>query len=168
MVREPLSFTALQSPASANVSYVFDHGDGTLDPGAISNAFYLAPGTYRVVLRWTYAGTTGTVYCGEVIVVPGSGTPTPTPTPVPPVSINCRIEPARTVVVGEFLTYTALQSPATVPVSYVFDHGDGTLDPGRVSQAYYVAPGSYTVRLNWSYAGRNGTTFCGVVTVNNP
>ena len=92
--------------------------------------------------------------------------PTPTPTPTPPVvTIGCRIEPQRPVVVGEILTYTALQSPPDVDVEFVFDHGDGTLDPRPVSLAYYEAPGSYDVVLNWSHAGGQGSTFCGTVTV---
>ena len=68
--------------------------------------------------------------------------------------------------VGEALTFTALQMPADVDVDYVFDHGDGTLDPRAVSHAFYEAPGLYTVTLRWSHPGGSGTTFCGIVTVN--
>ena len=105
----------------------------------MSHAFYEAPGSYTVVLRWSHAGGMGTKVCGIVTVVgvvPGTPTPTPTVTPTPTstttptVRIGCRIEPQRTVFVGEILTYTALQDPVNVPVEYVFDHGDGTLDPG--------------------------------------
>lgn len=169
-VDEILTFTALQSPINIAVDYIFDHGDGTLDPGAVSSAFYEAPGSYNVVLRWSHAGGSGTTFCGVVTVVGVvNGTPTPTPTPTttttPTVRIGCRIEPLRTMFVGEILTYTALQDPLTVAVDYVFDHGDGTLDPGPVSHAFYEAPGSYSVLLRWSHAGGTGTTLCGVVTV---
>jgi len=81
------------------------------------------------------------------------------------VQIGCSIAPGRTVRVNEILTFTAFQSPANVPVSYVFDHGDGTLDETSESRAYYAAPGFYDVRLNWAYGNQSGTTFCGTVTV---
>lgn len=165
-VGEILTYTALQNPVTSQVDFVFDHGDGTLDPGPVSTAFYAQPGIYTVLLNWGYAGTTGTHVCGDVTVTPFPGTPTPTPTPQPPVSISCTIAPQGPVIVGEILTYTALQNPNTLPVLYVFDHGDGTLDPGGVSKAFYNAPGIYTVTLNWSYDGQSGSVFCGTVTVN--
>lgn len=162
-VGEILTYTALQNPVTAAVTFTFDHGDGTLDPGAISEAFYRMAGVYNVRLHWSYAGTVGTIECGQVVVV--SSWPTPTPTPTPPVAISCTIDPARTVTVGEILTYTASQVPATTPIQYVFDHGDGTLDPGPISKAFYAAPGLYQVSLNWDYNGRTGTVSCGSVSV---
>ena len=101
--------------------------------------------------------------CGHVHVR-ANGAPTPTPTPSA-VQIGCSISPQRTVQVNEILTFTAFQDPPNVPVTYVFDHGDGTLDETSQSLAFYAAPGFYDVRLNWAYAGNSGTTFCGTVTV---
>lgn len=164
VVNEILIFTAANTPAGAAVSYVFDHGDGTLDPGKVSEAFYRAPGIYTVTLRWTYGVSTGNLICGTVTVLPGPGMPTPTPTPAP-ISIGCLIAPSRPVVPYEMLTFTALQNPANAVVSFVFDHGDGTLDPRRVSQAFYDAAGTYTVTLRWSYNNQSGTVLCGTVTV---
>jgi hypothetical protein len=185
VVGEILTFSAVQDPLNVPVQFVFDHGDGTLDPGPVSNAFYQAPGIYDVVLRWAYQGRNGAILCGSVTVV-GGGTPTPTPTPLAgtptptptvgtatptptptgqPLSIGCRIEPQRTMFVGEQLTFTALQTPTNLPVQFVFDHGDGTLDPRPVAYAFYQAPGSYNVTLRWSYDGRSGSVFCGTVDV---
>jgi len=69
------------------------------------------------------------------------------------------------VQVNETLTFTAFQTPANISVSYVFDHGDGTLDETSESHAYYAASGFYDVRLNWTHGNQSGTTFCGTVTV---
>lgn len=67
--------------------------------------------------------------------------------------------------VGEIITLTATQNPATVPVRYTFDHGDGTLDPNPVSSAYYNSPGTYAVTLRWELNGTRGAISCGTVTV---
>jgi len=148
------------------VQYVFNHGDGTLDPSPVSRAYYAAPGSYVVKLKWSYQGQTGTVICGTVIVTSGP-TPTPTATPTPtPLAVSCAIAPQRPVVVREILTFTATHTPNTVPIQFVFDHGDGTLDPRQVSHAFYEAAGTYEVRLNWAAtAGRSGSILCGTVTV---
>jgi len=69
------------------------------------------------------------------------------------------------VQVNELLTFTAFQSVANVQVSYVFDHGDGTLDQTAQSNAFYTSPGFYEVRLNWASGSQSGSTFCGTVTV---
>lgn len=163
VVNEITTFTAIYEPANAAVRFAFAHGDGTIDNVSVSRAYYAAPGSYRVTLLWQYAGGKGSTPCGTVHVR-ANGTPTPTPTPSV-VQIGCSISPTRTVRVNEILTFTAFQSPQNVPVSYVFDHGDGTLDETAQSRAYYAAPGYYDVRLNWAYAGQSGTTFCGTVTV---
>jgi len=65
---EQLTFSAVQSPANAQVNYTFDHGDGTLDHTSTSKAHYEAPGVYQVKLRWSHAGQTGTILCGTVTV----------------------------------------------------------------------------------------------------
>jgi hypothetical protein len=130
----------------------------------VSQAYYPTPGDYAVRLRWSYEDRSGTINCGVVTVTGSGATPTPTPS-VAPVEIGCRIQPDRPVLVGEVLTYTALQDPDDVLVYYVFDHGDGTRDPRQVSQAYYAAPGNYSVTLDWATPSRSGTVFCGVVTV---
>lgn len=167
LVNEIITLTAVQNPANAAVRYAFNHGDGTIDNTSVSRAYYEAPGSYRVTLLWQYNGGKGSTRCGTVHVrAHGGSTPTPTPTPTPAVvQIGCSISPRRTVQVNEVLTFTAFQSPAHVPVSYVFDHGDGTLDETAQSFAYYAAPGFYDVRLNWAYGNQSGTTFCGTVTV---
>lgn len=155
----------MQIPANASVRYAFSHGDGTIDNTSVSRAFYEEPGSYAVTLLWQYNGGKGSKPCGTVTVRPFNA-PTPTVTPTPAtVQIGCSISPRRPVVVNETLTFTAFQSPANVPVTFVFDHGDGTLDETSQSQAYYAAPGFYQVRLNWAHGGQSGTTFCGTVTV---
>ena len=80
-------------------------------------------------------------------------------------TVGCGIEPRRPVVVGEILTYTALQSPPDVDIDFIFDHGDGTRDPRNPSRAYYEAPGSYDVILDWEHAAGEGSVLCGTVTV---
>lgn len=164
-VNEIITLTAVQTPADAPVRYAFSHGDGTIDNTSVSRAFYEAPGSYTVTLLWQYNGGKGSKSCGTVHVRPVNA-PTPTVTPTPDaVQIGCSISPRRPVEVNETLTFRAFQSPANVPVTYVFDHGDGTLDETSQSLAYYAAPGFYQVRLNWAHDGQSGTTFCGTVTV---
>lgn len=102
----------------------------------------------------------------------------PTPTPVPPrptatapppaagiIEVGCSIIPNRTIQVGEVITLTATQNPATIPVRYAFEHGDGTLDPNPVSSAYYTSPGNYAVTLRWELNGTRGAIPCGTVNV---
>jgi hypothetical protein len=166
-VNEIITLTAVHEPANAPVRFAFSHGDGTID-GAIDNtsqsqAFYEAPGIYWVTLLWQYPGGKGLTPCGSVRVRP-VGAPFPTPTPVV-VQIGCSVAPGRTVQVNETLTFTAFQIPANIPVSYVFDHGNGTLDETSQSRAYYAVPGFYDVRLNWAHGNQSGTTFCGTVTI---
>lgn len=110
---------------------------------------------------------TGTDNPAPVPPKPAPTTPAPAaPVSQPPaVSIGCTISPQRTVRTGEYLTFTAVQSPTNASVNYTFDHGDGTLDHTSVSKAYYEAPGVYAVKLRWSHAGGSGTVACGNVTV---
>ncbi len=165
VVNEVITLRALQNPTNVPVTFAFSHGDGTIDNTSVSRAYYRQPGTYSVKLLWQYSGAKGTTSCGTVRVRPvGGATPTPTPTPAT-LQIGCSISPQRTVKVNETLTFTAFQSPAHVPVTFVFDHGDGTLDQRKVSHAYYAAPGFYEVRLRWSTSSQSGTTYCGMVTV---
>lgn len=149
------------------IRYAFHHGDGTTDRTSESRAFYEAPGVYAVSMSWEYAGDRGTIDCGTVSVSAGGPTPTPTPTPTPgstAVQISCTIQYA-TVRAFQTQQFTAYQQPANVAVSYVFDHGDGTLDPGSTSEAYYQSAGVYNVALRWSHAAGSGQTPCGTVTV---
>ena len=163
VVDEVITLAAEQDPWNIPVRYAFNHGDGTIDNTSLSRAYYRSPGTYDVTLLWQYHGAKGTTSCGSVVV---HATTSPTPTPTPNVvQIGCTISPRRTVSVNETLTFTAFQDPTTVPVNFVFDHGDGTLDETSKSYAYYAAPGFYEVRLRWAHSGHTGTTFCGTVTV---
>lgn len=164
VVGEVITLKAIQDPFNLEVRYAFSHGDGTIDHTAESYAYYREPGSYTVKLIWQHSGTKGTIVCGTVTVTGNPVTPTPTPTP-PTVQIGCTISPSRTVKVNETLVFEAFQDPQNVPVAYVFDHGDGTLDPTNKSHAYYAAPGFYEVRLQWAHSGTSGTTFCGTVTV---
>lgn len=159
---EYLTFRAVQNPSNVAVSYIFDHGDGTLDATHLSKAYYAAPGTYTVTLHWSHAGGRGTSSCGTVTV--DGFVPTPPPV-VQPLVVTCSISPNRAVRPGEILTFRALQNRPDVAVSYTFDHGDGTLDRRAVSEAYYEAPGVYEVRLSWTSAAGNGSKLCGTVTV---
>lgn len=162
-VGEIISLQAYQDPVNVPIKFAFGHGDGTIDETSNSYAYYEAPGRYEVILYWRQGNAQGSLLCGTVRVT-GNG-PAPTPTPAPVVEIGCTISPDRAVVVGESLTFTAFQNPANVPISYVFDHGDGTLDPTAQSFAYYAAPGYYDVRLRWAHSGTNGSILCGTVTV---
>lgn len=264
VVEEPLVFTASASPGNVSLQFAFDHGDGTIDPGAVSNAYYAAPGTYAVKLRWSGVGTSGVVDCGNVVVIaqtdcriglgpadglgwwcgslfcpandpiPAVGCPSSAPygcyqgmdgamycilppgggdarrclvgdgtdgrtgwvcdgrycppggygcppypiygcfltvgghticiDPAPDPVISCTIS-KNDIVVGETTVFTAIQTGIEVAVDFVFDHGDGTLDPRAQAIAYYAAPGDYDVVLNWSWAGGSGQVACGTVTV---
>ena len=81
--------------------------------------------------------------------------------------VSCSVSKT-TVVVGERLLLSATSSSSSVPVQFVFDHDDGTLDPGSQSHAYYAAPGSDDVTVRWSTTGQSGVTGCGTVTVTWP
>jgi hypothetical protein len=163
VVNEMIVLSAVQDPVNIPVRYAFVHGDGTIDNTAESHAYYADPGYYDVMLLWQYRGAKGSTNCGRVTVRPITG-PTPTPTPAV-VQIGCTISPQRTVQVNETLTFTAFQDPTNFAVTYVFDHGDGTLDETSQSLAYYAAPGFYQVVLRWAHSGGSGTTYCGTVTV---
>jgi len=162
VVDEIITMRAIQNPSHVPVTYAFHHGDGTTDRTAESRAFYAAPGIYSVSMSWAYAGNTGTIDCGKVTVRRAGPAPTPTPGSTT-VQVSCAIQRS-SVQVGEVQQFTAGHLPGNVPVSYVFDHGDGTLDPGPTSQAYYEAPGTYNVVVRWSHAGGSGQTACGTVT----
>lgn len=162
-VDEIITLQAFQDPVNVPITFAFGHGDGTIDETSTSYAYYEAPGSYDVIMYWRQGQARGSLLCGTVTVVRNG--PAPTPTTAPTVQIGCTISPSRTVAVGELLTFTAFQDPSDVPIAYVFDHGDGTLDPTAQSSAFYAAPGSYEVRLRWAHSGTNGTILCGTVTV---
>jgi len=102
--------------------------------------------------------------------------PTTQPTPVPPtatpvptatataVRISCDIS-KRDIAVGEIITLTAQQNPDTVPITFAFDHGDGTVDQTSQSSAFYREPGTYEVRLLWRTTSNSGSITCGSVVV---
>ena len=163
VVDEVIVFKAWQDPANIPLVFAFEHGDGTIDQTSESYAYYEAPGRYDVVMNWYYGMQRGRVFCGTV-TVSGSGGPTPTPTVPPTVQIGCTVS-NRDIVVGQVITLQATQNPVNVPVAYVFDHGDGTLDPTAQSQAYYRAPGIYQVNLQWAHSGQSGVVGCGTVNV---
>jgi hypothetical protein len=164
-VNEIITLTAFQDPVDVPVIFAFDHGDGTIDRTSQSRAYYREPGNYEVTLQWQHFRSKGSTYCGNVRVRPIGTSPTPTPTP-PPVSvyIRCSISD-QDIVVNEIITLQAFKEPASAAVAFVFEHGDGTLDPTDRSRAYYGAPGYYQVRLRWAHEGRSGTIDCGTVTV---
>lgn len=72
-VGEALVFQASSTPGQIPVAFTFDHGDGTLDARARSDAYFAAPGQYPVSLRWASAGHDGSVACGVVTVANGDG-----------------------------------------------------------------------------------------------
>ena len=163
VVDEVITLQASQDPTNVPIDFAFDHGDGTVDTGATSRAFYREPGRYAVTLRWTYAGRSGSVACGTV-AVSAAETPAPTPGTLPNVAVQCRIS-STNVLVNEVIQLSVVQNPADAAVDYIFDHGDGTLDPSSSSRAFYRQPGSYDVKLRWSYAGNTGVADCGTVNV---
>lgn len=156
-VGETLQFKASHSPANRAISYTFDHGDGTLDPGAVSDAYYQAPGSYRVTLRWRDGTITGTVFCGTVTVKAHGNNP---------YGITCSYAPQRSIKVGEIITITAVQQHRTVAPTHIeVHHGDGTIDPGYVSRAYYESPGTYSPKAVWRHGNDTGSVSCGNVKV---
>ncbi|KAG1649998.1 hypothetical protein GQR58_028485 [Nymphon striatum] len=128
--------------------------------GWVNPDCYVGPGAADEPVWW----------CGGKICVVGAphyGCPT-VPPPLPLVQIGCTITPRHPVAVNEILTFTAFQKPGGIPVEYVFDHGDGTLDPTSQSRAYYAADGTYDVILRWRHAGGSGQILCGTVIVESP
>lgn len=71
-VGQTITLRATQSPANVPLGYRFDHGDGTVDPQAVSQAVYHSPGRYAVTLHWRINGTQGQIPCGTVTVVAAS------------------------------------------------------------------------------------------------
>lgn len=78
-VGEILTLSASQSPAGPPVRYAFDHGDGTVDRRAVSQAYYQRPGTYAVTLFWEIGGSRGSIACGTVSVQAAAAAPAPAP-----------------------------------------------------------------------------------------
>lgn len=108
-----------------------------------------------------YIGQDGKPYCIDKT----AATPAPTPAPPQLANVSCSISPRAPVQVGQLLVFQASANPAGVPVSFAFHHGDGTVDRTARSEAYYTAPGSYPVQLEWYSDGRSGFVDCGTVVV---
>lgn len=67
-IEETIAFQAVQEPISPQLSYTFNHGDGTINIGPSSIVRYAAPGDYVVTLAWSSSDASGTVPCGRVQV----------------------------------------------------------------------------------------------------
>ena len=67
-IEDNISFRAIQDPVSPELSFKFNHGDGTINLGPSTIVRYGAPGDYVVTLGWSRVGESGTVPCGTVSV----------------------------------------------------------------------------------------------------
>ncbi len=108
--------------------------------------------------------------CGQRVcdpLAPHAGCPSEAPPHAVDVSVACVIEGGPRVAVDEVLTYRSIVTPPGLPVDLAFDHGDGTIDPRPISQAFYAEPGSYVVELQWNHAGGSGVSPCGTVEVHD-
>lgn len=154
-VGEQTELSAVHVPDSVSIDYAFEHGDGTIDRRNPSFAFYETPGSYDVYVIATIENLDRRELCGT-ITVSADGPDT--------VQFFCSISDTR-VVVGGPTTFTASSDPGELPVTYVFDHGDGFREQANPSYAAYAQPGSYPVTLEYTYQGSTGTLACGTVTV---
>lgn len=155
IVGEQTELSAVHVPDSVSIDYAFDHGDGTIDPRNPSFAFFEAPGSYDVYVLATNENLDRREFCGTITVT-GGGPDT--------VQFFCSISDTR-IGVGGQTTFTASSDPGELPVTYVFDHGDGYREQANPSFATYTEPGTYPVTLEYTYLGSTGTLACGTVTV---
>lgn len=139
-MKETITLSATQSIAGLDIRYRFNHGDGSLDPNAISLAQYLYPGSYVVSLDWFFGGLVGTVQCGTVNV---SGSSTPTLTQAQVVNLAEFLGLGREQAVAQaanrgFAIIRLTREDSTrysVTNDYRLDRLNIELDNGRVSSA---------------------------------
>jgi len=81
------------------------------------------------------------------------------------VTFDCTIEPSGPVRPGDILVFTSVVDPASTPADITFNHGDGTIDPRPIANAYYESVGSYDVTMEWRLGGLSGSIDCGTVEV---
>ena len=152
-VGETTTYTGSSTPASAALSYSFDHGDGYVDNRNPSHAVYTHPGNYTVTMFVDDSDRhhREEVHCGTVTVTQRH--------------FEYRCHVSRThIKVGETTTITASSEDPTA--WYSISHGDGTVDHRNPSHAYFAHAGTYypTVEVN----GGLTTIQCPAITVTHP
>lgn len=136
-VGQEVTFTG-SAQGTPPIDYTWDLGDGTLLQGEVVSHTYDLAGDYTVVLTATnglgfgVAGTAGILTVQEQPCEPVSG-----------LELNWL---PLTPTVGEQVTFSAVAS-GTLPISYSWDLGDGTLLQGAVVDHSYDLPGDYTITL---------------------
>ena len=147
---------AIYSPDVVGIQIDFHHGDGTTESGSDrQNGFYAAPGTYVVTADWSWRQQSGTATCGTIIAKETLTAP----------DFTCSVSRSGPLGVQEAFTMNAHSARTDLIVT--FNHGDGTiLTVGYTQEAWYLAPGSYSVTASWrSPEGMTGSATCGTVVV---
>ena len=141
-------------PSSIQVSYAFDHGDGTIDRRNPSAAFYNEAGSYDVYVLATVEGEERRQFCGTVTVTANER-----------ILLQCSIDNLRPAV-GETVTIMGRHQTADPNVRLTIDHGDGFSEEASTSYAVYRSPGDYNVYLSARRGSEEPSTlFCGTVRV---
>ncbi len=117
------------------ISYTWDLGDGTAAMGITMTHVYTVPGVYTVTL-------TTANECGEATITHAI---TILPT-CDPVTGTIFAWMPLTPTVGQVVTLAGSAS-GTLPISFTWDLGDGTVAAGATVTHSYSLPGSYPIRV---------------------
>lgn len=147
-------FTALALPANADlpITYQWDFGDGTTTETSVNTTTHTFTdgGTYTVSLVAT--NNLGQVMAQEIVTVLQAID-----------TVDIQIQPA-TASPTALITFTAQISPsdATLPITYQWHFGDGTISNESSSQVIthtYAVSDTYTVSLTATNDAGQATTF---------
>ncbi len=126
-------------PPTAPISYTWDLGDGTMAQGPAVQHAYLLPGDYAVALTATNCQGEGIAVATHTVTVSGA-------LPCDPVQEADFSWTPLTPTAGLPMTLTASAS-GTLPITFTWDMGDGTVSTGVSLTHIYTLPGDYTVTL---------------------
>ncbi|MGC9025070.1 MAG: S8 family serine peptidase [Chloroflexia bacterium] len=132
----PVTFTAYAS-GTLPITYTWNLGDGTLAQGQVITHTYATAGPYTVTLTATNC-VTATATAAHVLAVLAP--------PCEPVREAGFSWQPLTPTAGLPVTFTAYAS-GTLPITYTWNLGDGTLAQGQVITHTYATAGPYTVTL---------------------
>ena len=135
-------------------TYKWNLGDGSEKEGKIVQHVYQKAGTYPVRLTVFDHTTTSCAAHSDTLVVIVNSAPVANAGPGLPGAVG-RAGPDREGFVGgahDAILFDGAQSsdPDGDPLTYSWDFGDGSSEPGATAFHYFVKPGRYVVRLKVS------------------
>ena len=139
------------STGPGSLTYLWNFGDGTTSTLQNPSHTYIGTGSFNVTLT-----TTSTLGCSSTRIVNNAVVISP--------NVTNFSSPA-SVSVNTGASFTNTSNP--LPVSQVWDFGDGTTSTASNPVKSYAAPGVYTVTLTGIYAGCPFTVSNSIVVVSN-